>query len=85
MGQTRRQLKTRIQEHTSMSYPSVVKEHLIQNDHTIGWQDIIILDHESNYYKRSISEMLHIKSQKNALNLQTDTMFLNNGYSDRYN
>lgn len=68
-----------------MSHPSVIKEHLIQTNHTIDWQDIIILDHESNYYKRSISGMLHIKSRKNALNLQTDTMFLNNRYSDQYN
>jgi len=32
-----------------------------------------ILDKEKYYYRRLISEMIHIKSQKNALNLQSDT------------
>ncbi|XP_018353058.1 PREDICTED: uncharacterized protein LOC108754896, partial [Trachymyrmex septentrionalis] len=37
-------------------------------------------DEEPSYRKRLISEMLHIKKQKNSLNLQTDTEGLNKAY-----
>jgi len=42
------------------------------------WDNIKILDTESNFYKRSISEMLHIKEQENGINVQTDTKLLDN-------
>jgi len=40
------------------------------------------LDSEPNFYKRSISEMLHIKEQKNGINAQNDTDLLDNAYMD---
>jgi len=39
-----------------------------------------ILDTESNYNKRLISEMLHIKEQSNGINLIKDTEFLDESY-----
>ncbi|XP_018353715.1 PREDICTED: uncharacterized protein LOC108755288 [Trachymyrmex septentrionalis] len=39
-----------------------------------------ILYEEPSYRKRLISEMLHIKKQRNSLNLQTDTEGLNKAY-----
>lgn len=85
MEQTKRQLQTRVKEHTSISHPSVINEHLLKNNHNIDWNNIKILDHEPHYFKRSILEMLYIKAQKNGLNLQTDTMLLDNAYSDLLN
>jgi len=35
---------------------------------------------ETNYNKKLISEMIHIKEQKNSINLQTDTEMLDSSY-----
>jgi len=43
------------------------------------------LDHEHNYYKRLISEMIHIKEQKNSLNYINDTDNLDECYFDILN
>jgi len=39
-------------------------------DHDFDWENPKILDKEKHYQKRFISEMINIKSQKNAFNLQ---------------
>jgi len=44
------------------------------------WNNVKILDTESNYNKRLVSEMLHIKEQKRGINSQKDTEFLNESY-----
>jgi len=87
VGQTKRQLQTRIKEHRNnikldSSKHSVITEHILKYSHTFDWDNIKILDTESNYYKRSISEMLHIKEQVNGINSQTDTELLDNAYFD---
>jgi len=51
---------------------------MLQFSHTFDWDNIKILDSESNFYKRSISEMIHIKEQKNVINSQTDIELLDN-------
>jgi len=86
VGQTKRQIKTRIKEHynnikTNKSKHSVIKEHIINFDHNFDWDNIKILDTESNYNKRLVSEMLHIKEQKNGINLHKDTELLDESYS----
>ncbi|KYN31257.1 hypothetical protein ALC56_14440, partial [Trachymyrmex septentrionalis] len=78
VGQTGRQLKTRIAEHRNhirhkASPRSVITEHRLLHDHDFQWDNVQILDEEPSYRKHLISEMLHIKKQKNSLNLQTDT------------
>jgi len=40
------------------------------------------LDRESNYYKRTVSEMIHIKEQNISLNLNSETELLDDSYFD---
>jgi len=75
VGQTKRQLKTRVKEHSNnlkslSSNPLVITEHILRHLHSFDWENVKILDTESNYYKRSVSEILHIKEQLNGLNTQ---------------
>jgi len=81
VGQTKRQIKTRVKEHynnikSDKSKHSVISEHILNFNHMFDWDDAKILDTESNYNKRLVSEMLHIKEQKNGINSQRDTEFL---------
>ena len=85
VGQTGRQLKTRITEHRNhnrynTSVRSVITEYRLQHDHDFQWDEVEILDEESCYRKRLVSEMLNIRKQKNGLNLQTDTEGLHKAY-----
>jgi len=87
VGQTKRQLKTRVNEHfrnisSTSANPSVITEHTLQTSHSFDWKNVKILDTESNYFKRSISEMIHIKEQPFGLNSQKDTEFLDSAYFD---
>jgi hypothetical protein len=83
VGQTKRKLNTRIIEHKrniKQSNLSVVSRHIIDMNHDMDWNDVRILDCESNYYKRLISETIHIKQQKNSLNLIDDIDLLDKAY-----
>ncbi|EFN73564.1 hypothetical protein EAG_08052, partial [Camponotus floridanus] len=76
--QTSRRLITRINEHRkhmnrATTNKSVITEHRLNFDHEFKWDEVKILDKESFYNKRLISEMICIKRQQNGLNLQTDT------------
>ena len=44
------------------------------------WDSYQILDSDTHWYRRNISEMLHIKSTNNTLNKQIDTEKLNKIY-----
>jgi len=63
-----------------VSKPTVITQHMTEQSHSFDWDNIQILDTEPNYYKRSISEMLHIKEQVNGINAQTDTELLDESY-----
>jgi len=88
IGQTKRQLRTRINEHISdinkkSKLPSVISNHRLEFRHDFEWNNIKwteLLDNESSYYKRLISEMVHIKKQHKGLNKQSDTVLLPNTY-----
>ena len=84
VGQTKRQLKTRVSEHKAdikkASSPSVISIHRIGSNHDFDWENVKILDKEPSYVKRSISEMLFIKKQQNGLNKQSDTELLSEAY-----
>ncbi|KYN15983.1 hypothetical protein ALC57_11780, partial [Trachymyrmex cornetzi] len=86
VGQTKRKLKTRItSEHRndirkSNNNHSVITEHRLEHGHNFDWENTEIVDSERFLYRRRISEMLHIKLQKNGLNLQSDTEFLHHAY-----
>lgn len=84
VGQTKRHLGTRLREHMNNAKqplkPSVITDHIINENHSIEWDKIKILDHEPHYFKRLISEMIFIKKQKNGLNKIEDLSALNNMY-----
>jgi len=90
VGQTKRQLRTRIREHKNnlkqdQSKHSVITEHIIKYNHSFDWDNTKILDCESKFYKRITSEMIHIKEQKVGLNLNSDTELLDESYFDILN
>jgi len=87
VGQTRRLLKQRIDEHRShirrsMTQTSVITEHRLEFSHDFDWKNVEILDQEGYFNKRLISEMIYIKKQQKGLNLQKDTVLLDPIYSD---
>ena len=78
VGQTGRQLHTRISEHRNQinhntRNHSVVTDHRLNLDHDFNWTGVEILDREPIFSKRLTSEMLYIKRQKSGINLKTDT------------
>lgn len=84
-GQTKRQLRTRINEHRSdikkkSGSPSVISDHRITCDHEFDWNGVKILDNEPSYNKRLVSEMVYIKTQSSGLNKQSDTETLSDAY-----
>lgn len=90
VGQTKRRLNTRINEHRkhinrNTNNKSVITEHRINHNHDFDWDDVKMLDTENNYTKRLISEMIHIKRQLNSLNYQTDTECLPDIYENIIN
>jgi len=65
VGQIRKLLKTKIDEHRSHSrrntnQSSVITEHRLEFSYDFNW-DVEILEEEINHNKRIISEMIHIK------------------------
>jgi len=87
VGQTRRLLKQRIDEHRShirrdTSQTSVITEHRLEFSHDFDWENVEILDEEVYFNKRLISEMIYIKKQQKGLNLKKDTELLDPIYSD---
>jgi len=87
VGQTKRQLRTRVREHRNnikqdQSKLSVISEHIMNHNHTFDWENTKILDYEPRFYKRIVSEMIHIKEQNISLNLNSDTELLDDTYFD---
>jgi len=85
IGQTKRQLATRVQEHIKdinkkNGNLSVISNHRLENNHEMNWGEIKIIDRESSFTKRIISEMIHIKKQTRGLNKQSDTDLLSEIY-----
>jgi len=84
VSQTKRQLKTRINKHEKNirfdeSKHSVTK-YTIEKNYTFNWQNVKIIDYKTNYFKRLISEMIHIKTQDNGLNSVDDIECLDSSY-----
>ena len=67
--ETKRALRTRINEHKKNNNPeAVVYQHTKNFSHGFDWNNVKIIDCESNYKKRIISEMIHIKCNKHNVN-----------------
>jgi len=88
-GQTKQTLNTKINEHRNhirrnSTQASVITDHCIEFDHEFDWDNVEVLDEELNYNKRLISEMIHIKKQKQGLNLKKDTDLLHPIYNNLF-
>lgn len=86
VGQTKRALETRLKEHRAnikldRDKYNAVSLHRMNNNHDMKWDSPKILDFEHNKFKRDISEMVHIKINKNTLNVQCETAKLNDIYT----
>jgi len=73
VGETKKQLGTRIKEHKrniklDPSKYSVISEHIHKFNYLFDWENVKILDKEEKYHKRLVSEMVYIKEQKNGIN-----------------
>lgn len=86
VGQTGRQLRTRINEHKrsvkNNDATSALAEHAFHTGHTINIDKIKVLDCEHYKGRRLFSEMLHIYHTKNKMNRQMDTLKLKSCYKD---
>ena len=60
--------------------PTVITDHRINFDHNFRWNEVKILDCESSFNKRLVSEMIHIERQKQGLNKKNDTESLSETY-----
>jgi len=85
VGQTKRQLGTRLKEHMSdikkkNGALSVISNHRLEHNHDMNWSEATILDIEPSFAKRIVSEMIHIKRQHKGLNKQSDTDLLPDVY-----
>lgn len=90
VGQTKRKLGTRVDEHRRQinwtnNNISVISEHRLQYNHDFDWKRVQILDTESFLSKRLISEAIYIKLQNNGINAQSDTEFLHYAYASIIN
>ena len=72
IGETGRQLNTRIGEHKKSvrmdGISSAVGEHQMDTGHNIAWEDISVLGIEGKDYPRKIREAIEIRTQQPSLN-----------------
>ena len=59
---------------------TALAHHHFATNHNFDFSKVTILDHESHFLKRNVSEMIHI-SLNNTVNCRTDTQGLNVIYS----
>lgn len=84
VGQTKRNLKKRIDEHKKtpsdklLPIPSHVKNN---NTHSFSFENVKILDKEKNRYKRLVSESFLINMNRNNINRQEDFQFISKQYA----
>ena len=71
IGETGRQLKTRVKEHrkpSSSGYDSAVYEHSTTQGHRINWDNIKILGTEDRDLARKVKEAIHIRRHNPQMN-----------------
>ena len=77
-GKTFRHMKVRVSEHQGVSsrtrkhlkgtLPTSVRDHMIDCNHMVAWDDFKVLGRESNHWLLEIKESLFIKRDKPSLN-----------------
>ena len=89
VGQTCRRLGVRLKEHrkkySDEDRNSSLHIHRIENNHTINFDTVKILDYETNKGKRLFSEALYIHTQKKYMNKQFEINKLPKEYSSMIN
>ena len=86
VGKTQQQLTQRLYYHkrdVRLNNKKSIPTHCHENH--MDWDNEKILDRESTYKKRMISEMFHIYLQKQSLNRIEDTYNLQNVYKHLFN
>ena len=86
IGQTKRFLKNRLNEHKNNiretpNKQNALTKHTIEKDHFFDFVNTKILANEPNYKKRLLLEMCHIAGTDDAVNLRTDVENLSKIYS----
>jgi len=85
IGQTSRNLKSRLTSHKSDCRRGIkscaLAEHFIDRDHQIDWGNTEILENVNSYQKRLFLEMFHINLNQHGMNKKSDTDNLSVIYS----
>ncbi|CAH1115570.1 unnamed protein product [Psylliodes chrysocephalus] len=85
IGQTSRCLKDRITSHRSDSrlHPKccALAEHVHKNDHIMDYENVTILERETNISKRQFLEISHIYQHDNSINKRSDIKHLSEIFS----
>ena len=85
IGETNRKLRERLSEYkrdVRNNNDSVIATHCNTHNHSMGWENTSILDRESVWRSRLISEMLHIHLEKlPTLHKKEDTQELSKIYT----
>ena len=73
IGQTKRDLKSRIAEHkravkNQEPEKSALCEHLMLFDHCINWNQAVVLKYVDRFYRRLTSESWYIHAHPNVIN-----------------
>lgn len=89
IGQTKRYIKTRIEEHEKgvansanideKKYTALIK-HSVDLEHQFSFKDTKICTTETSLYKRNLLEMINIVRQPHAINFRTDVNKLSGVY-----
>ena len=84
-GKTYRHMKVRVSEHQGVSprtgkrvkgtLSTSVRDHMLDCDHTVAWEDFSIIGRESNHYLLETKESLFIKRNNPSLNRKDLELF----------
>lgn len=90
IGQTKQYVSTRLYQHKNecndrnkhKKEQTALTKHHFENKHNFDFVNFEILDYESNYNKRILSEMIWIKKNKLCVNNRSDVENLSNVYAN---
>ncbi|XP_066263270.1 uncharacterized protein [Branchiostoma lanceolatum] len=69
VGESERPLSARLQEHKRPSYvSSPVVQHVAKQKHKIDWDNVKVLDQDSDWFSRGVREAIQIRRQRSTLN-----------------
>lgn len=89
VGQTKQKLKMRLRQHMNDCKPENIAKanktalatHHFDTGHQFKFEEVVALDYENNFFKRNVSEMVHIQAS-DTVNFRSDTQGLSVVYND---